>query len=272
VFIDVNVPDTATDSEMPGFLKTAIENVRRFENRPVRGSLRPPAYLFVTNHPFEYNLTGTSFRTFVLGEGFRIPEFKSDTPFPSAGAAYRARQRHADMHQLLESMREHTQVPSTFDGDIPELAFHENPPRMLIGERYLIPYGHGNEVPTTLTTATVSIEEGVAYGGYWLDSGQSVIVTCPLTEDELAAYKRHPDTFFGIPLQAGRTVKTPMELFDFFHESCRQMSREKLLDVLRGAPDYEALCRLPQEELAITYAERCTGAAIQQGEKQTPES
>jgi hypothetical protein len=33
------------------------------------------------------------------------------------------------------------------------------------------------------------------------------------------AWKRHPDTFFGVPSQRFTRADTPLELYDFFHES-----------------------------------------------------
>jgi len=139
VFVDINVPDTATGDEIPVFLERALTNIRASEGRKINGRPLPPAYLFVTNHPFEHNLEGSVFRTSVLAEGFQIPDFKIDTAFPSIRAAYESRKAHADMHQLLKSMNEHSAVPVTFNGEAPELAFGEHQPRLLIGETYLVP-------------------------------------------------------------------------------------------------------------------------------------
>ena len=34
----------------------------------------------------------------------------------------------------------------------------------------------------------------------------------PLTEAELSAYRRHPDTFFGVVIKQGGTVSTVVEI------------------------------------------------------------
>lgn len=264
IFIDINVPDTATEGETPIFLQKALAQIRASEGRETFGKPLPPAYLFVTNHPFEHNLGSTIFRTLVLAEGFQIPDFKMDTAFPSIRAAYEARKAHTDMHQLLKSLREHSEIPSTFGGEAPELAFGENPHRLIIGEKYLVPDGRGGEMPGKLTTATVDVTKDVVYGAYLLEDGRSIIATNPLTEPELAAYKHYPDTFFGVPLKAPRKIETPLEIFDFIHESYRKTPRETLLKFLEGAPDIDQLREQTQEELAIVYAERCAYATLQQ--------
>jgi hypothetical protein len=78
----------------------------------------------------------------------------------------------------------------------------------------------------------------------------------------LAAYNRHPETFFGVVQAVPRRADTPLELFDFFHETCRHTPRERLLELLEGAPDIDWLRGQTQQELALIYAERCTYAAI----------
>jgi hypothetical protein len=35
------------------------------------------------------------------------------------------------MHDLIKSMKDHAGIPSTFDGQIPEFAFHTDTPRIL---------------------------------------------------------------------------------------------------------------------------------------------
>ena len=271
VFIDINVPDTGTGSDAPAFLRKALKDIRRFEGREVNGQPLPPAYLFVTNHPFEHDLEGTDIRPSLLAEGFQIPDFKGDHLFPSLRAAYEARKAHADIHQLFASMREHAEIPSTFHGEAPEFAFGDTPPRLLIGEKYMVPDGEGREVPGKLVSATVDISKGFAWGVYLLENGRSIIATNPLSEAEVAAYKRHPETFFGVVQPTSRKADTPLELFDFFHETYRHTPRERLLVFLEHAPDIQWLRDQTQEELALIYSERCTYAAVAETDRRKPE-
>jgi len=106
-FIDINVPDHATDKEIPGYLIRTVQQLRRFEGRNLNGTPLPDAYLFVTNFPFHYNLDGSLFRCAVLAEGFQIADFKSDGAFPSLRHALNAREARIDMHRLIGSVREH---------------------------------------------------------------------------------------------------------------------------------------------------------------------
>src|ERR1022692_3836917 len=210
------------DPEIPDYLARALADLRRFEGRLLNGSPLPPAYLVVTNRPFDHNLDGADTRCSALFEGFQIPDFKSGAAFPSLRAAHRAKLAHADLHQLMSSMRKHSEIPVTFDGQAPELAFAEQQPRLTVGEFYLVPDSEGDQQRGRLIQAVVLGTS--AMGTYALDTGQSVIASTPLTEAEVAAYRRHPDTFFGVHHKVSGSAKTPLDLFDFFLDGYRETS------------------------------------------------
>ncbi len=92
VFIDINVPDAASENEVPSYLSKALSDLRKFEGRLwPNGEPLPPAYLFVTNFPYQYNLEKSSFRRSVIAEGFQIPDFKGDAAFSSLRGALDSR-------------------------------------------------------------------------------------------------------------------------------------------------------------------------------------
>ena len=62
-----------------------------------------------------------------------------------------------------------------------------------------------------------------------------------MSQAELDDYKQFPDTFFGTHLQQGRQTKTPLELFDFMHESYKGTPKEKLLEWMVNAADIAEL-------------------------------
>lgn len=259
VFIDVNVLDSVANNEMPAFLHGVLEDLRASETKPPDRTTQPRAYVFVTNHPFQYDLEGTRFRTSVLAEGFKIPDFKSDAVFHDVRDVLRSRAAHSDMHRLLSSLQEHAEIPATFDGDIPELAFGRRggDDRLLVGRTYLVPDADGAMQPGTLRNAAVLENERSAYGTFELGDGRVIIVRCPLSEPELEAYRRFPQTFFGIVEEPRRTIHRQMDMFDFIYDSYKHTPKETLLRFLAAAPDWERLRTLPQEELAILYSERC---------------
>lgn len=266
IFIDINVPDTAVHKEIPDYLRRALTNIRQFEGRDLKGrpgKPLPPAYVFVTNQPHGHNLEFLALPCAILAEGFQIPDFKHDAPFSSLRAAYRARKTHQDMHDLLSSMQRHSDVPATFDGEAPELAFGENPQRLIIGQTYLVPTPAGTEQTGTLTTACVNERESTVYAAYLLENGESVIVTHPITDGELSAYKRHPNTFFGSEINSNRKLETPLEIFDFFLRMYSPAPKEILLGHMANQPDIEAIRSLPQEDLAEILSERFTYGLIQ---------
>jgi|ERR1700730_6621883 hypothetical protein len=93
-------------------------------------------------------------------------------------------------------------------------------------------------------------------GLYETLDGRHLMATVPLTDAEIAAWKLHPDTFFGEVRQIPRNAKNWLELAQFFHETYKNTDRAKLLEWMKDAPDIEHLRILPQKELAIVYCER----------------
>ena len=90
---------------------------------------------------------------------------------------------------------EHSQIPMTFDGELPSAAFAKTDiPRLQVGRRYLVPDRSGKEREGVLLDATVSVASGEAWGVYQLDQSGSVIAACPLTPQELEDFRNDPDT------------------------------------------------------------------------------
>lgn len=252
---------------MPARFLKALTDLRSFEGRTLNGKPLPPAYLIVTNRPHDLALDKKHLQTAILAEGFQIPGFKFDTAYSSLRAAHNSRKEHSDIHQLLKSIGIHSEIPTTFDGTAPELAFSDQKQRLIIGETYLIPDANGVERPGKLTSATVVEAESMAYVAHLLDNDEAIIGTVPLTPEELAAYRRHPDTFFGIDVGSPRKAETPLELFDFFLDSYQKSPRDRLLEFMSNHPDIEELKALPQEELAEIYAERLAWSAMRNSTK-----
>lgn len=262
VFIDINIPDDTIDNNISARLSTALTGLQAFEGRKINGQALPNAYLFITNTPWHHHLELENFRCSSVADGFQIPDFKQDFTFPSLREAIVARERHIEMHELLRSIHDHADIPSTFGGEIPEFAFGEGLPRLLIGQRYLIKGNDGSERPGLLTTATVAEPECIAYCGLSFDDGTAGIYTWPLSDVEMAAWRKHPDTFFGEVGQRTTTANTPLELYDFFLNSYRQTPRERLLELMAEAPDIGEISKLDQPTLASIFAERCVNGAM----------
>ena len=83
-----------------------------------------------------------------------------------------------------------------------------------------------------------------------------------MTPDDLAGYRRHPDTYFGIVIKQAKRIDDPLELFDFFYATYRHSSREKVLEFMAGWPDIEDLRGKETSELAIGYCQGLVYAPI----------
>jgi len=264
VLIDVNVPANRVSTEEKWLYELAPTLKSREATLKIKGEPAPPAFVIITNHPYHYDLEGTGTNRAALAVGFKIPDFGVSAQFISLIDAFKAMQKHADLFRLLDAFRKY-QIPSTFDGQIPEFAFGEAERRWVIGEHYdLAEYEPG--AVGILTTAVVSEKERIAHLAFQLQDGRSVLTKLPLTDAELSAYQQHPDTFFGVYLQVSKEAKDPLALFEFFYENYKSAPRERMLEFLKSARDFGELSKLPNEELLLVFCDRHVGAVMQKSQ------
>ncbi len=273
VFAEINIPEVPDSNQQVESLRKILEDIRKRESETLNAAEPlPSAYVVVTNHPFLYFLD-KSVKHWAIAEGFRVPDFGWRASFGSLKEALAAREKHQEMFALRKSWEENYEIPTTFDGEIPEFAFDNGPPRLLVGHDYNIPDNEGGNVVGTLMQGVVMPSKKECFGFYRTKEGKNIVATCPLTDSELAAYERHPDTFFGIPQRPQKGARDALELYDLFYDGHKSTSKDNLLKLLDGASDMEALKELSQEDLLQTYCERLTigffqmPASVQQTQK-----
>jgi len=259
IFIDVNI------SEFLNQVPNIVDEIKRKElGLTINDNPAPSAYLFITNHPFEYDLEGICENRTGFSHGFKIPDFSFDFKFTNIRDVLKARKNHQDMFDLIKSICEHEEIPSTFDGEHPEFVFAAKtaPPRLIIGEKYMVTDKDGKNIESVLVNASVSEPEKKIYGIYRTNDSRQLICVNPMTDDELIAYRRQPDTFFGVPLKQTQKAKDPLDLFDFFYENYKATPRERILEFVKGRSDFDALQKLSGEELLISYCEGLVYSAM----------
>jgi hypothetical protein len=257
VFIDIGKP-SETHSASEKWMIGARERLNELETLPLlKGENLPPAYVIFTNHPFWNALEGTEFPFAAMAEGFKIPSYKTGYKDTVKNALIE-REKHKEVSDLLESIETHGEIPSTFDGENPEIIFGEDDgnPRLIIGNKYNIPCEGGTEIGI-LTQVTVMEAKKQAIGMYDFEGKGVGMAICSLSDSELAAYKKHPDTFFG-KVDPQKQIKNPLEFYDHMYHCYKNATRENLLKFMKDRPDYDVLTSLPQEELAKLYCEGIT--------------
>jgi hypothetical protein len=255
VFIDLNVPEVIADAEDPA-LDELLEQIEEAERTlKIKGTPAPPAYLFLINQPFHYNLASIEGAPLIGAFGFKLDTFQ-----PRA-ATFRqvilGRELHPEMHRLIESMQIHGEPPSTFDGQHPEFTFDPaaGQSRWLVGNEYLVPALGGKEVMARLQSGSVSTATKIMHGVFQAD-GINFVVQAPMTDAELAAFSRSPETFFGVVQNVGRQANNAFELAEFFYENYKNTTKENLLEFLKDHPAIEMLRNLSQSDLAIFVCEQ----------------
>ncbi len=259
IFIDANVPNLIENLQAIVNELTEKENTLTINKNPA-----PSAYVFITNHSYAYDLTSSKFERGGFAHGFKISDFSVNTEFHSIRDVLQSREKHKGMDLLIKSIKEHADIPVTFDGEIPEFRFNDEARknRLVVGNKYLIPDEQGNNVEGILMTATVSEKEKKIFGVYQLNNGRQAMCTNPISDEELQAYRKYPDTFFGVSLNHSKEAKEPMDLFDFFFNSYKQTPPEKILEFMKNSPDIEELKKLSPDELLITYCERLVYSVV----------
>ena len=258
IFIELNRVGTGAANEVPDWVGRIDADIEQAEKDfTIDGEPAPPAYVMVTNLGALHALDSTTFTDVGLACGFKIPDFARRAPASSILELVDAREKHLELHWLRKALHRQQTVPNTFDDRLPEEPQDDSLPRLLIGSTYLIPLGDGREVPAVLTDATVLEPEKRAYGTYRCADGKHVICATPLSDAEMAAYKRSPETFFGVIRNISHEVNEPLDAFDFFWGSYSQVSKERLLELTRDWPDAAVLRDLDQRRLAQVYCARC---------------
>ena len=170
-------------------------------------------------------------------------------------AMHKAREKHIEVHWLFKAIEAHRLIPESFDDRLPEEACGALPKdRLRVGETYLVPRPGGKHVAAELVDAEVMPSESVAYATYRLEDGKHILCTAPLSDAEMAAYRKSPDTFFGVLKHGSKGIKHPLDAFDFIFETYSKSSREKLLEFMSSWRDIDQLRTLSQRELAEHYA------------------
>lgn len=261
VFIEINTPDDATNTNSTKeLLLRAVHDVRKLEDRPLNGQALPPAYLIISNSPQHHHLDTTEFRNSAIAEGFKIPNFKHDATFATLRAAVESKELHRELHNLTASIEAHVHIPSTFDGEIEEFAFGKSKARLLIGEDYQIEF-EGQQCVGRLSSAVVDEHKKAAWCTYEIElHGTSVVTMETLTPEEIKAWSKHPDTFFGVVNENAVQPRDPIELYEFLLRSYSKTSKEQLLAFVAGAPDIDQLRQLDQASLAREYCIRMATA------------
>jgi hypothetical protein len=222
----------------------------------IEGQPAPHAYVMITNLGAVHALDSTVFTNVGLACGFKIPDFASRTSAGSILELVDAREKHLELHWLRKALKRQQTVPSTFDDRLPDEPKDASLPRLLIGSTYLVPLADGREVPAVLTDAVVLEPERRAYGNYRCADGTHIICASDLSNAEMAAYERSPDTFFGIIMDVTREISEPLDAFDFFWESHADRPKDKLIEFTSNWPDAPMLHQLDQHRLAQIYCAR----------------
>jgi hypothetical protein len=252
IFIDVNTdPHPDVKGAFPEWTNKAARRLEWYEKQQFQPG--QSAYVIVTNMSFHRSLqsdhAGHAIMAHGLGNDFWVPEGRRISDI------YRRKQKHIDIHNLLEACKKYPQIPTTFDGTLPSQALGKSQP-VTIGETYFFDCIGEKGQLGTVTTATLNESEKQVVFSVTTEDGLCRLLSEPISDEALADYKAHPEAFFGSIQRVGGRADNVYELFEFFLNNYKNTSKEKLLELMKDAPDIEALRQMEQIDLAIECAER----------------
>jgi len=256
ICVELNRAQTFSTENVPDWVPLVDAEVIDAEKTlTISGSPAPPAYVLVTNRTHLHNLDAPAELEIMFACGFKIDDFAPRTPLPLM-TLVQARERHIELHWLMRAIENHAQIPSTFDNKTPEEAFHaaDLTDRLQIGETHPFRDSSGNIVAGVVVDAIVVTGQRRAIYAFNLVNGTSVTVQQELTEADIAAYMASPDTFFGVIKPVRKPFKRALDAFDFAHDSCKNMPRERLLQLMSAWPNPVERENLTQEQLARLYS------------------
>jgi hypothetical protein len=256
IFIDLNVEPKFDRDNKPTWGDAAVKRIERYESNELpKGA---SAYLFVTNIGFHRNLDGTPTPA-MLPFGLGIPDFNRPG-YMRLSEIYRQKRKHIDAHRIGESFFNYTKFPTTFDGSLPSEAFGAASSRVKIGDSYLFQNVGDADMVGTVTYATVWESEKKTAIAVTFTDGTSRILMQPMTDAEFGDYKTHPDAYFGKILPIPKKAENQYQLFQFFVEANKELSRATLLQRLGRPTDFDPNGEVSDADLLAEYCEALVAA------------
>lgn len=260
IFVDLNTQACPYVPGGPNDWRTiSINALRKFEGQPKAATL-PPAVVFITNYPDHHHLDSQIPDAGAIVEGFKVDDYRTGKLL-TLPQKIEMRARNPEIEALLASIQEHIDVPSTFEGEIPGLPSN----RLLIGRRYQMDDGEVG----TLEDACVMDDNGKVALIINRDEGGRAIYTNQLSPEELIAWKRYPETFFGQIRQRPGPINDPVELYDRLKATYVHTPKEKLLQFM--GEHSARFAALTQPELLEVYVQGMVNSVMQRaGPQEAP--
>lgn len=213
--------------------------------------------MFVTNFAFHRSLNDpASLAGFFFGLG--IPDLNRPA-VRRVSDAYRTKLKHIDVHHIGDALQTYTRFPSTFDGRLPSETLHETP-RVIVGNTYCFGDPENGGVVGTVTFASVNEAKNEALIAITDQQGNSSIISQPMSASQMADWRAHKDSYFGKLLPVGKKLDNAFDLFEWFVEQYKGLTREQMLERFAGSPDLEVVRALSDEDLLYQFCE-CMVAA-----------
>lgn len=262
IFINLN-KETEEDLSNPFYWEDKVKQELQSKelNMTVNGLPAPPAYVFIINFPISESETMSYMPAIHMG--FKIEKLGWREPL-ELREMINLREQHVEYFDLIQSIKTHGNIPSTFDGTLPELEFKGKKQFFVVGK----------EIEITLENQSI---KGILKSACMLESekrvwcvitqqGKDIMVQVPITEEEWIAYKKNPDYFIAQTENSRKKEDDKyLAFYDFLYETYSQSSKEDLIKFL--GISHEEGYKYTQKELAKEFCIKNTYSAIAMSQK-----
>lgn len=125
IFIEMNTDDTNWYNEVSKILN------QKEISLTIKGKPAPKAYLFLTNTTYHYHLSDIGYRTDNIFTGFKLDDFHQNPQIYKDILDFEL--KHIDCLELFQDMQ-NFEIPSTFNGENPNIEFAPNKVNGVINE------------------------------------------------------------------------------------------------------------------------------------------
>jgi len=187
--------------------------------------------------------------------GLNIVDFEKPGIFKPS-ELYARKQKHIDIYDIADCLRNYPKLPSTLDGQLPSVKFHEASEPLFIGDTYIFENIDGNDIVAKVTCVTVDQSKKILFVGISTNEGYKIL-SKEMSNEEMADYSEYPEAFEGSNYRK-KGLNTVLDIFEFFYNSFKDKSKEQLLLDLKDSNDIDELRKLSREQLAHEYCDRLT--------------
>jgi hypothetical protein len=252
IFIDLN---SEPEEGNPRWIEKARRRLKAKEHNLAIGQ---DAYVFITNIPFHWRVNEIKSPFIVYPYGLGIADFERGDAI-RLSEWYRRREKHKDIYQIIEALKEYPAIPDTFDGKPISEMFAGTSNRIRVGQPFEFVDDAGQtKIGTVSYTYVHEDSRALIFTVYVPGEELPAFQRVELSLAEFNDYKRYGYAYFSDLADHSAPKEGPQELYvRLVSTYLSQVSHEQFLKIVdeMGYHDFDRLSRLDHRSLVLEVCE-----------------